>query len=76
MSIIIMFQWLLCVKDYWHFDVNIIVNKNAWILYKSTTDFVCIQSQLCQKFHLREISSQIIECTIFAPYDSFEMNSF
>ena len=32
-------------------------------------DFVCIH------YHLCEISSQIIECKIFAPYDFLEMNS-
>ena len=32
-------------------------------------DFVCIH------YHLCKISSQIIECKIFAPYDFLEMNS-
>ena len=27
------------------------------------------------QYHLWEISSQIIECKIFAPYDLFDMNS-
>ena len=34
-----------------------------------TLDFVCIH------YHPCEISPQIIECEIFAPYDFFEMNS-
>ena len=33
------------------------------------SEFVCIH------YHLCEISSQIVECKTFAPYDLLEMNS-
>ena len=52
---------------HWFIEVNFSKLTDKKQIFRN--DFDCIH------YHLCKISSQIIECKIFAPYDFLEMNS-